>query len=80
MSLMSFGATPAARSCHVFGDGVILAIAAVGCESFEWRAPAVDDAPLHEVARRDNCQVDRTIDHANSRATAVRAALIDNGK
>ena len=65
---------------HIFGDGVILAVAAAGCESFERRAPAVDDAPLYEVARWDNRQVDRAINHANASAAAARAALIDNGK
>src|SRR5215471_5331845 len=40
----------------------------------------VDDTPLYEIARRDYRQVDCTIDHANARATAARAALIDDGK
>src|SRR5262249_6214816 len=65
---------------HVFGDRVILAIAAMGCECFERGAPAVGDAPLLEVAGRHDRQVDRTIDHANTGTTAARAAFIDNGK
>src|SRR5262249_44518310 len=65
---------------HVFGNCVILAIAAAGSECFERRAPTVDDTPLYEIARRDYRQVDCTIDHANARATAARAALIDDGK
>ena len=65
---------------HVFGDSIILAIAAVRCECFKGRAPAVNDAPLHEVAGRNNRQIDRTIDHADTGTTAARAALINNGK
>jgi hypothetical protein len=39
---------------YIFGDGVILAIAALRPECFERRAPAVSNAPLRKVAGRDN--------------------------
>jgi hypothetical protein len=64
----------------IFGNGVILAIAAARGECFERRAPVFGDAPLRHIAGRNDRQVYGAIDDANAGAAILRATLVDDGK
>ena len=64
----------------VFGDGVILAVAAAGGEGLERRAPAVGHAPLRHVAHRLDRQIDGAVDDADAGEAGQRAALRNDGK
>ena len=69
---------PAFAQRHVFGDRIILAVATAGGEGYQRRAPAVDHAPLGEIAHRLDREIDGAVDDAGAGAAVVRAAFIDH--
>ena len=65
---------------HVFGYRIVFAIAAPAFEDSERRAPAVGNAPLGEIAGRQDGEIDRAVDHAEAGAPLARASVRDDGE
>src|SRR5580693_1356722 len=65
---------------HIFGDGVVLTIAAAASQRFERSAPAIDDTPLRQIGHRLDGEVDRAIDGADASTPFTSLALGNNGQ
>jgi hypothetical protein len=68
------------QQCGIFHDSVILAVAPVGLQRLERRAPAIVNAPLRLIARRRDREIDSPVDQANASQTRATGALRDNSQ
>jgi hypothetical protein len=68
------------RKCDIFGDSVILAIAATRRKRLERRTPAVGHPPLCEIADSPYRHIDSAIDRTDAGAAIAGATFLNDRK